>query len=494
VTFDEAVDNASIDSASFRLILAGREVEGTISPGGDNALFVPAAPLSLLARYECRITTGIRDLAGNAMANEYAWSFTTRDGSWSGAESVDNGTQPSVIPPDGAFPRVALDNGGNAIAVWPQSGGIFKEIRANRYEPGTGWGTGRVISSNLSGDAQLPQVAVDPDGNATVVWMQAEGAVQGIWACRYEVGSGWGAPQRVDSSDARAWNPQVATDSAGRALVVWVQGGGGVGNAVWSSRYEPGTGWGAAQVLQDAGNSNAAFVAMDRAGNAVAVWDQSDGIRYNVWARACGAGGEWGVPQPVESGDGSTGTPQLAMDEAGNAVVAWSQVDGGRNHILANRFGFGTGWGTARQVDPGVGPDGSSPQVAVGSNGNAVIGWYANEGGVWTAWASTNPDGTGWGTPVRIGPATINSSIPRVAMDSYGNAVAAWMQWSGTGFDLWSSRFGKDSGWGSPQLLETGSGNIASIPGVAMHPEGKAVVVWGQGDGDYGKVWANRFE
>ena len=46
-----------------------------------------------------------------------------------------------------------------------------------------------------------------------------------------------------------------------------------------------GVGWGSAELIEsDNGNVYYLQVAMDAAGNAVAVWSQSDGTRRNIWA------------------------------------------------------------------------------------------------------------------------------------------------------------------------------------------------------------------
>ena len=78
--------------------------------------------------------------------------------------------------------------------------------------------------------------------------------------------------------------PRVATDSAGKAIAVWMQHDGTRDN-IWANRYVPGTGWGTAGAIETgSGNARNPAVALSGAGDAVVVWEQTDGTRYNIWA------------------------------------------------------------------------------------------------------------------------------------------------------------------------------------------------------------------
>lgn len=77
--FSEEMASASITEATFELIDdGGNPVSGTVSYFGNVAKFDPAAPTLMgLTRYGAIIYTGVRDVAGNAMASTYVWNFTT---------------------------------------------------------------------------------------------------------------------------------------------------------------------------------------------------------------------------------------------------------------------------------------------------------------------------------------------------------------------------------------------------------------------------------
>jgi uncharacterized protein (TIGR03437 family) len=52
-------------------------VPGTVSYSGVTATFTPLSNLALNAVFTAIITTGVQDLAGNTLANNYAWGFST---------------------------------------------------------------------------------------------------------------------------------------------------------------------------------------------------------------------------------------------------------------------------------------------------------------------------------------------------------------------------------------------------------------------------------
>ncbi len=85
-TFSEAMDPSTITNVTFNLKQGLVPVPGTVVYLGVTGTFTPAASLSALTTYTATITTGVKDLAGNAMVANYAWSFTT-------------GAGPDIIPP-----------------------------------------------------------------------------------------------------------------------------------------------------------------------------------------------------------------------------------------------------------------------------------------------------------------------------------------------------------------------------------------------------------
>jgi len=77
-TFSEAIDPASATTQTFSVTGNGGAVSGTVSTSGSVVTFDPASPLATDQTYTATLTTGIRDLAGNTLAQGQSWSFTTQ--------------------------------------------------------------------------------------------------------------------------------------------------------------------------------------------------------------------------------------------------------------------------------------------------------------------------------------------------------------------------------------------------------------------------------
>jgi hypothetical protein len=79
-TFSEAMTNATLNTASFTLqrATAGNPaVNGTVNVSGNTATFTPIASLAANMQFIATITTAATDAAGNALAADYSWTFTT---------------------------------------------------------------------------------------------------------------------------------------------------------------------------------------------------------------------------------------------------------------------------------------------------------------------------------------------------------------------------------------------------------------------------------
>ncbi len=78
-TASEALNPATLNATTFTLtaVGGGAVVPGSITFSGTTATFTPSAVLTVNTQYIATITSGVKDLAGNAMTANYVWSFTT---------------------------------------------------------------------------------------------------------------------------------------------------------------------------------------------------------------------------------------------------------------------------------------------------------------------------------------------------------------------------------------------------------------------------------
>ncbi len=362
-----------------------------------------------------------------------------------------------------------------------------------------GWGISTLIETDNIGPALHPQVAIDDSGNATAVWYQHDGTRNNILANRYVVGVGWGIPTLIEvDNTGDALYPQVAVDGSGNAIAVWYQHDG-TRNNIWSNRYVAGVGWGTAELIEtdDSGHAYRPQVAFDGSGNAMAVWEHFDFTRSSIWSNRYVVGTGWGTAELIETENlGDALFPQVAVDGSGDATAVWQQLDGVRYNIISNRYVVGTGWGTATLIETENLGSASTPQVAVDGSGYAMAVWYQSDGARNNVWSNRYVVGTGWGTATLIETDDSgNAIIPHVAVDGSGDAMAVWCQWDGTRTNIMSNRYIVGAGWGIPTLIETDNLGDALFPRVAVDGSGDAVVVWYQQDDDIinTNIWSNRY-
>jgi len=446
--------------------------------------------------------------------NDYAWcAYTTlADGTSCGVDGVcDAGAcrerswgTPVLIETDAIDPQVAVDPSGNAIAVWINLSATLS-ARSNRYTPSGGWGTAVPIEIGSGFGSQHPEVAVDPGGNAVTVWRRDDDG--GAWSNRYTPSGGWGLAERFDAGGIYNFGPVVAVDPSGNAVVVWRNN-----QDVWSNRSTLSGGWGAAELIDNATRSAVdPEVAVDPDGNAVAVWRQSDGVGslYSIWSSRYTPSGGWGAAEPIETNDapvalGATPGPQVAIDGDGNATAVWLQSDGNADSVWSNRYTPSGGWGAAVLIENAPYPA-FDQRVAVDPDGNAVAVWTQSDGNVESAWSNRYTPSGGWGTPVlienddtnRVLPGNGVDGGPQVAVDWQGKATAVWRQSDGNADSIWSNRYTPSGGWGTPVLIENDSEGLPNIrggPQVAVDPDGNATAVWIQYVGNTPSIWSNRFE
>lgn len=113
--FSESINSRSVDSNSFFLRLGSERVAGNVAALGSVITFTPRDSLLYSTAYEARVTTGVRDLAGNALLSDYVWSFRT----------VSDPTRWSVDG-DRWIPELAVGNVGQVYALGSYYSGANK--------------------------------------------------------------------------------------------------------------------------------------------------------------------------------------------------------------------------------------------------------------------------------------------------------------------------------------------------------------------------------
>ena len=77
VTFNEKMNPATINSSSFTIVNGTTSIPGVITYSGNTASFTPTSNLLANKTYIGKVTSAVKDLQGNAMQQDYIWTFST---------------------------------------------------------------------------------------------------------------------------------------------------------------------------------------------------------------------------------------------------------------------------------------------------------------------------------------------------------------------------------------------------------------------------------
>jgi hypothetical protein len=192
----------------------------------------------------------------------------------------------------------------------------------------------------------------------------------------------------------------------------------------------------------------------DAQGHTLAVWEQFDGQRFNIWANRKAPGQGWGVAQLLETDNaGSAYNPKVAVDSLGNAVAVWQQYDGARLRIAANHYMVGTGWSQAVWIDTTNSREAHAPQVRFDSQGNAIAVWQHKEGER-TRIVANRMVAHAWGQAAPIENGNGYASAPHLTHDAQGHLVALWQLQGTQGLSMQASRYLDGAGWSGAKRVQ----------------------------------------
>ncbi|MBC5783734.1 SBBP repeat-containing protein [Ramlibacter sp. USB13] len=250
-------------------------------------------------------------------------------------------------------------------------------------------------------------------------------------------------------------------------------------------------------------------VAVDAAGNFVVVWQSGDGSGTGVFAQRFNAAGvAQGAAFQVNATAGSDQAHAVvAMDAAGNFVVAWESEnqDGASWGVFARRYdAAGNALGGEFQVNVAASASERQPSIAMDAAGNFVIAWHAgNPSGAvptYDVYARRfDAAGNALGGEFRVNATTSDGQMrPAAAMDAAGNFVVVWQSrgQDGDGYAVVGQRYdAAGNAVGGEFVVNTTSSHDQWHATVAMNAAGSFVVAWeGEGAGDDDGIFARRYD
>ena len=185
------------------------------------AIWQPPVTLVFPESIPASLLTGDIDLSGNTVV---AWQDPVSS-HW--LSSIYLANSPSwdlvqTVTTDNVLPSLAtsINSSGQAIAVWVDqtSGNLYFAINND-----SGWSNKKLIYSPTSGVSLFdPQVAIDEEGNALLIFSDFDGTTTTVYASYYTSGV-WMPPTPLNSATGLVSAPiSIALlDKSGNGLLVW---------------------------------------------------------------------------------------------------------------------------------------------------------------------------------------------------------------------------------------------------------------------------------
>ena len=249
------------------------------------------------------------------------------------------------------YPELDFAADGSFVTTWvTQSGGPARTYFQRFDASGNKVGGEVVLNTGSSSDQILDSLHVKADGSFIVTWTEGTGVAAEVYGQLYDANTNpvSSAFQINQYTTGVQQYSIVRADANGNFVVVWEsQGQDGSGNGVYMRRFAAdGTALGneVAVTTQTAGDQYGPVLAMDRYGNFVVAWGDSnaaDGSGDSIWMQRFDASGnKVGVSMQVnQSTAGYQGWPVIDMNDDGRLVVAWEGSGSGDDYgVYARRY------------------------------------------------------------------------------------------------------------------------------------------------------------
>jgi hypothetical protein len=281
-------------------------------------------------------------------------------------------------------PDLAVDAQGDAVAVWQRASGAKVIVESSSLLGGGSWQTSETLSEEGEG-LHPAEVGIDAAGAATAVWEEKSASVL-IDAAGKVLGGKWQPGTAISMPGANANEPRVAVNARGEAVALWERFGGE--EELIEAAFEPSVGasWAGSVALTkpeaSKGEPAGQQVAIDGQGDAVATWSRTNANRDVVEA-AVGrsATSTWQAPVALSGlGANVEEAPKVAANAQGEAIVVWERSDGTNEIVEAAAGQASSGVWKAAVPLSGKGQNAQEQQISLDGEGNAAAVWRRFDG------------------------------------------------------------------------------------------------------------------
>jgi flagellin-like hook-associated protein FlgL len=293
---------------------------------------------------------------------------------------------------------------------------------------------------------------------------------------------GWEAPFLVENDNYySAYESHCAMNERGDIVVAWKQSNGS-GSNLYSRLYLVGEGWSEAEVVEYTPTYvKMEDVAIDNAGNAFVVWTQFNETTTfeDMWSNRYVRGVGWTGPEPIEDDGTVASNPiDVLMVDGGYAAVVWTSYVPPKR-VMISEYEVGIGWSEPSVLDDGDTADAYSPSLDADGEGNVIVVWCQSESPENSIWSKRYEPSSGWGDAEKVADYAYSAS-PVIAVGDGGNAMCVWRHYNDTsGFDeVRSCAYEAGVGWDAPVLLTIVAYADDFDPVVDVDRDGNALAAW----------------
>lgn len=352
----------------------------------------------------------------------------------------------------------------------------------------------KTVPSPSNTVVSLQDVALDGDGNAVAVWVQAgENGLEIVEAATRPAGGSWSKPVTISETAEFKVELKLAVNPQGDAAAVWIGYAAGEGEIVHAATRPAGGEWSEPVTLSKVGEQAVEpNIAIDALGNVTAIWIGGVGWEEGVVeAATLPAGGEWGKPVELSDDSRAAGSPQLAVDSQGELTAVWvlNIVNRDEGAVQSKTRPAGGSWSSEAVDVSSSDALATNPRIALDAQGDATAVWQLKDipgasGFHYLVQSALRQDGD-WGAPQTISREDALADKPEVTVDPDGNATVVWSFspiFTGLPTGLQTRSRTAGGSWGDTVFLTTRPGGVEpneSNVQLAADPQGNVTAVWG---------------
>ncbi|UCH93601.1 MAG: exo-alpha-sialidase [Candidatus Aminicenantes bacterium] len=280
-------------------------------------------------------------------------------------------------------PELAVSSQGNVYVVYSASGfddkfDIF--LRRSR-DNGVTWGDVTLISK--SGHSYIPDIAANKYGKVAVVWHESIKLLRSdiFFSCSDDYGDTWTESINISDNIGQSDSAVVAVHAQGNIFSAWKDNRPGEWDIFFRCSQDGGSTWNEIiNLSSDVLASVRPVVACDYHGQVYVAWFDLGALNREIYfTRSWNHGQDWSNVMNISNDSWLSSEPALAVDDAGNINVAWTNYEFGTNRqdIVYSRSVYGSEpWCEGITVSAGVNarmPD--YADIAVDKEGNIYLVW-----------------------------------------------------------------------------------------------------------------------